>query len=125
MIEACPAIEFDLATLHELRQRVDDVAARCGLSSQRRSGLVLAVSELATNAIRYAGGHGCVRCWLEDDRIIAEVVDTGCPENDIAVRRPERGAPSGYGLWLVSQMTDRVAISASDAGTLVRVEVKR
>jgi anti-sigma regulatory factor (Ser/Thr protein kinase) len=124
MMEVGPALDFELSTLHDVRQRVSEVAARSGLSSERQAGLVLAVSELATNAIRYGGGHGRLRCWVDDHRIIAEVEDSGHgPELALAVARPARGAPSGYGLWIASQMTDRVAISASDVGTTVRVEI--
>jgi anti-sigma regulatory factor (Ser/Thr protein kinase) len=126
MVEVGRALDFELSTLRDVRQRVDDVAARYGVDSDRRAGLVLAVSELATNAIRYGGGRGSLRCWVDDHRLIAEIADAGqMPELALAVARPARGAQSGYGLWLVTQMTDRVAISSSDAGTAVRVEVAR
>ncbi len=126
MVEVGRALDFELSTLRDVRRRVEEVCARYGLDPERRAGLVLAVSELATNAIRYGGGRGRLRCWVEDDRIVAEVADTGqMPELALAVARPAWGAESGYGLWLVTQVTDRVAISCSEAGTAVRVEVER
>jgi len=126
MVEVESAMDFELSTLLDVRQRVSDVAARFGLSSERREGLVLAVSELATNAIRYGGGQGRLRCWVDHDCLVAQVEDSGhVPELALAVARPARGAPSGYGLWIATQMTDRVVISASEVGTTVRVEVAR
>jgi two-component sensor histidine kinase len=52
--------EFDPGTLHTLRAKVLVQACRAGLSESRATDVVLAVHELAANAIRHgAGRDGC------------------------------------------------------------------
>ena len=49
-----------------LREFVSERAGQAGLDRARVADLVLAVHELATNAIRHGGGHGVVRVWEDD-----------------------------------------------------------
>jgi len=121
-----PPFDFELSSLHAVREIFDDAGAHFGLSPDRRSDLVLAISELATNAVQYGGGHGTLRCWIDGDRLVSEVTDSGrIAATQISAYRPARTAEGGYGLLLAIQLTDLVAIRASDAGTAVRVEVSR
>ena len=50
--------EFDAGTLHTLRAKVLVHACRAGLSESRAMDVVLAVHELAANAIRHGAGGG-------------------------------------------------------------------
>jgi anti-sigma regulatory factor (Ser/Thr protein kinase) len=55
--------EFDPGTLHALRAKVLVQACRAGLSESRAADVVLAVHELAANAIRHGAGAGRLRVW--------------------------------------------------------------
>jgi len=55
--------EFDPGTLHALRAKVLAQACRAGLSESRATDVVLAVHELAVNAIRHGAGAGRLRGW--------------------------------------------------------------
>src|SRR4051812_14797155 len=58
------------------RQRTRDVAELVGLDRLEQTRVATAVSELARNARRYAGG-GEVRIRCADDRLQIEVIDDG------------------------------------------------
>lgn len=67
----------------------------------------LLVSELATNAVRYAGGQFqvAVEYTAQDGRVWIGVTDTG-PGNPV-LQMPAVTAERGRGLRLVSSLTDR------------------
>jgi anti-sigma regulatory factor (Ser/Thr protein kinase) len=75
--------DFDSATLYALRAAVQAHADRVGLSENRINEVVLAVHELAANAIAYGGGRGRLRMWDLPGMLSCEVVDGG-PANAAA-----------------------------------------
>jgi anti-sigma regulatory factor (Ser/Thr protein kinase) len=100
-------------------------AAAAGIDPIRRADLVLAVSELATNSVRYADGDGLARVWEEPGALLCEVVDRGHIVTPLAGReRPEPEQLGGRGLWMVNQLCDLVQIRSSDGGTVVRVHMR-
>ena len=44
-----------------VRKLIDERVATLGFEEERRRECVLAVSEIATNSVRYGGGHGSLR----------------------------------------------------------------
>ena len=95
-------MRFTGADLPRLRLRVGAAAAAAGLDENRCEELVLAVYELASNAILHGGGRGrlllsrvggSVRCQVSDDG--PGFVGT---------------APPGRGLWLARQLTDGIEV---------------
>jgi anti-sigma regulatory factor (Ser/Thr protein kinase) len=110
--------------LAQLRAAVSRWASDALLEPERSEQLVLAVSEAATNSIRYAGGRGLVRMWSEGEELICEVQDRGRIEDPLVGRvRPSPGRTSGRGLWLVNQLCDLVQIRSGPAGSLVRLHM--
>jgi anti-sigma regulatory factor (Ser/Thr protein kinase) len=94
-------------------------------------GLLLAVSELCSNAVRHAtGAPGSVRleAWTEDDAVVIEVSDDGgvVPGNDPrpATEVPDPEAEQGRGLFLVRELSDELSSRVEDGRSVVRV-VKR
>ncbi len=61
-VEPVREMAFSSAQLGALRQVLSGWASEHGLDEQATEELVLAVNELATNSIRYGGGHGRLFC---------------------------------------------------------------
>lgn len=120
-----PAVAFAEDDLPQVRAHVYGRAREAGLDPERTANLVLAISELAANSIRHAGGRGEVRVWAEPDELIAEVTDGGTFEDPLVGRiRPTPVQLYGRGLWLVNQFCDLVQIRSSESGSVVRVHMR-
>src|SRR5579862_6457757 len=78
---------FDADSLYALRAAVAAHAADAGLSPGRADDLVIAVHELAANAVRHGAGHGRLRVRRAEDVLLCETSDDGAPQ-------PADGAPS-------------------------------
>jgi len=80
-----PAVDqsFDGDSLYALRATVAAHASETGMPEGQVRNVVLAVHELAANAVRHGAGQGQVRLWTTGDGIRCEVTDAG-PED----RRP-------------------------------------
>src|SRR5262249_36803302 len=107
---------------------------RAGLEAYRAKELTLAVHEIASNAVRHAGGTGRLRVWTLEPgldgpaAVVAEVADHGPVVGPIADpmvgrERPATGLDSGRGLWLANQLCDLVQLRTSPDGTVVRMHV--
>ena len=118
-----PAVEpaemvFTREDLALVRLFVNEHAKRAGISYDRRSDLVLAVNELATNSMRHGGGRGLVSVWRENGALLCEVADRGHIADPLAGRErvPDvRGG--GRGLWLVNHLCDLVQVRSSRTAT--------
>jgi anti-sigma regulatory factor (Ser/Thr protein kinase) len=110
--------------LGDVRRWVAEAALASGLARHRADDLALAVGEAATNSLCHAGGHGKLRHWREDDRIVCEVHDKGRIRDPLAGRFPAAwDAADGRGLWLIHQLCDLVQIRSSEAGSVVRMQM--
>ncbi|HEX3193183.1 MAG TPA: ATP-binding protein, partial [Streptosporangiaceae bacterium] len=79
-----PALDqpFDGDSLYALRATVAAHGSRAGLSDGRTRDLVLAVHELAANAVRHGAGQGRLRMWTTPDGVRCEIVDDGADGTD-------------------------------------------
>jgi anti-anti-sigma factor len=98
-----------------------------GLPAGRARDVRLLVSELVTNAVRHAnlGADDVIRLvvLLADHALRVEVHDPGGGfEPDVP--EPDPGRPSGWGLYLVAELSDRWGVD-SDEETLVWFELDR
>lgn len=117
-------VDFVIDDLPALRAIVGREAHRSGLSGALAGDLVLAVSEVATNSVRHAGGQGQLRVWHDDTALVCEVRDDGRIDEPLVGRsRPAPDRIDGHGLWLVNQLCDLVQIRSGDEGTVVRLRV--
>ncbi|MDQ1438510.1 MAG: hypothetical protein QOK43_2139 [Acidimicrobiaceae bacterium] len=117
-------LDFGPDALIAVRQFIRDAAARAGMGTMREGELVLAVNELATNALRYGGGRGAVETWSDGKTVICQVTDGGLISDPLIGRLPPpHDSERGRGLWLVNQLCDLVQVRTGDGGSVVRVRL--
>ena len=105
------ALARDPDSAAEARRALGEVSDH--LSQRRLEDAQLLVSELVTNAIRHAGlrEQETIRLVVEtDDRgMRVEVCDRG-PGFELSEPAPDPSRPSGWGLYLVRELSDRWGI---------------
>jgi anti-sigma regulatory factor (Ser/Thr protein kinase) len=117
-------LRFTRDDLALVRAFVSERAARAGFGAERLSDLVLAVNELATNAMRHGGGRGLVRVWQENGTFLCEVADRGRIADALAGReRAPDARGGGRGLWLVNHLCDLVQVRSLRTGNVIRVHM--
>jgi len=129
--EARPALDqtFDSGTLYALRAAVQAHAIQAGLPESRGDDLVIAVHELAANAVRHGGGAGRLRMWERDRALYCQVDDSGSPASggDAGPARPDGNVADrwpflqGHGLWLVRLVADQISVFSGPDGTCATV----
>ena len=72
-----PQVGFTRRTPPPRRGEVRSAAVASGVVRARLDDLVLAVNEIATNAVTHGGTRGAVRCWGEGGRFVCEVAGGG------------------------------------------------
>jgi anti-sigma regulatory factor (Ser/Thr protein kinase) len=120
--DGAASMSFGTGELHLLRAFVSERAGQAGLGKEQASGMLLAVSEVASNSLRHGGGRGEMRVWSEGRSLVCEVSDRGHITSPLVGRvRPAPDAGGGAGLWLANQLCGLVQICSSARGTTVRV----
>jgi anti-sigma regulatory factor (Ser/Thr protein kinase) len=110
--------------LRPVRAFIAGEADGAGLSTSRRTDLVIAASEVAANTLKHTGGAGLVRAWVTSDELLCQFDDSGYIEDPLAgYGRPEPDQPGGQGLWLVNQVCDLAEIRTSALGTTIRLHM--
>jgi anti-sigma regulatory factor (Ser/Thr protein kinase) len=126
--------QFDAATLRELRGTVLARAAAAGMPQSRAVDVMLAVHELAANAVRHGAGSGRLRMQVTAGALHCRVSDagpvsrSGQAEGDIAAGQDPAGTAGRagpwpcertHGLWLVRQAADQVSVVSGAGGSVV------
>jgi len=95
---------------------------RAGIAPRDIEDLLIAVSEVATKAIRYAGGVGSIAVRCLGVGLITEIRDfgPGLPAHTIAAI-PSPGVPVGGGLWRARLLCKELEILSSPLGVTVRM----
>jgi anti-sigma regulatory factor (Ser/Thr protein kinase) len=119
-------LAFDVGGLAAVRAMVVGASSAAGLAGGRLADFVLAVNEVASNAVEHGPGHGRLRMWTTGGEIVAEVADPG--RMDVlfpGLAAPPPSGPRGRGLWLASEMCDVLQIWSGygTAGTVARLRV--
>ena len=118
---------FNSGSLYALRAAVAAHAADAGLPEGRVGDLVLAVHELAANAVRHGAGQGRLRVWRTDSSLRCEVTDGGAAQAagpGTAGKKPADAGwrvESGHGLWLIRQVADQTSWRTGPSGTVTAV----
>jgi anti-sigma regulatory factor (Ser/Thr protein kinase) len=136
-------VVFGWADFARLRRLVAGHCADAGLTGTRLDDFVLAVHEIAANAIVHAGAGGRLilrraasglRCLIADTSPDTSVM---CPvprRGETASPAPEPdgyaepgepiGADSGRGLWLAATLADELSITSGPDSTIVSLYMK-
>jgi anti-sigma regulatory factor (Ser/Thr protein kinase) len=114
-------LAFDLGTLYVLRAEVQLHVRQAGISEDRAGDVVLAVHELASNAVRHGAGEGRLRMWNLGEVVCCQV-DDGDPSGQ-AVMNVLPDMP-GHGLWVVRQVADQMQILSGPHGTRATITFK-
>jgi anti-sigma regulatory factor (Ser/Thr protein kinase) len=121
---AYAALNFD-GDPAPVRRFVVAQATRLGLPLGRLDDLILAVNEVATNAIRHGAGNGQVRVWRDDRYLMCEVFDTGqASERLFNMLPPRPDSEGGHGMWITRQLCDLVEIRSLAGGTTIRLYLR-
>jgi anti-sigma regulatory factor (Ser/Thr protein kinase) len=116
---------FDGDSLYALRAAVAAHGSQAGLSEGRTRDLVLAVHELAANAVRHGAGQGRLRLWAAHDAVRCEITDEGAPGEADAADPARWQAEPGHGLWLVRRIADSASVQSGASGTVAAVIFRR
>src|SRR5690242_15086202 len=110
---------FDAGSLYTLRAAIAAHTTQAGMPERRASDIVLAVHELASNAIRHGAGHGRLLITERDGALQCQVSDDGAAEAARTSTRQEKEATpqehspwpreTGHGLWVVHKLADHVS----------------
>ena len=113
--------------LAPMRAFIAHHAPTMGIPADRLDDFILAINEIATNAIRHGGGSADVRLWATERRVICEVHDSGTIADQpfLGFLRPDPRAERGHGLWIARQLCDLLEIHAGQPGTTVRMHIRR
>jgi anti-sigma regulatory factor (Ser/Thr protein kinase) len=138
-------VMFDSGTLHVLRADVQVQASRAGFPGHRVDDMVLAIHELAANAVHHGAGSGRLRIWNLAGALHCQV-DDGLPafggpaalganhEDGEAADTESPASPSvvsswqvtpGHGLWVVQQVADQLQVTSGAQGTSATVSFNR
>jgi anti-sigma regulatory factor (Ser/Thr protein kinase) len=126
--------EFGETTLRVLRETVLAHATAAGMPEGRALDVMLAMHELAANAVKHGGGTGQLRMSVTNGELICQVSDPG-PASSGFRRSGAPGSPlpgaaartspwpyvPGHGLWLVRQVADHISVNAGPAGSQIIV----
>jgi anti-sigma regulatory factor (Ser/Thr protein kinase) len=131
---AAPSVldqSFDVSSLSALRAAAQACAAKAGMSAERATDVVIALHELAANAVRHGAGSGRLRIWDHIGALYCRVDDDGPAATLPGARRGDAGAGSagqnladrwprepGHGLWLARQVADRLTLRSDSRGTI-------
>ena len=115
--------------LYWLRRWVGDHARRTPLAPDDLPRLLVAVTEVVTNAMRHGRPPVALTLWTDhaDRSLVCQVTDAGRwrPGADPGLLPPRPGGPPGvFGLWAVRLLSSAVQIRTGDAGTAVRLRLR-
>ncbi|MFF6879597.1 MULTISPECIES: SpoIIE family protein phosphatase [unclassified Streptomyces] len=105
------------------REQVSALLGRWHAGDGTRHNVTLLVSELVTNAVRYATGPITVRLIRSGHGLLCEVGDTG--NGRPRLRRADLLDDGGRGLGIVHRLTTRWGVRWTDTGKVVWAEVAR
>ena len=112
---------FRAADLPRVRRRTASWALQAGMPADTADDFVIAVNEIATNAVRHGSPEATLRLWVDGRAGLAEIRDQGhWPAAMAPAALPRRPAENGgMGLEVARMVCDGLQIKASEAGTAV------
>jgi anti-sigma regulatory factor (Ser/Thr protein kinase) len=118
-----PLHELDDPSPAGTRAATRSACAIAGLAQRDTDDLLIAVSEVVTNAIQHGKAPRRVRIWVGPRRVFVTVTDAGSgPDDPFAGLLPPRfDEPAGRGLWIAHQLCCQVSMDVGHDGFTVRL----
>jgi len=108
--------------LHEVRGLVATLAPELGFDPVRAEDLVLAVNEVATNAVEHGSPQAEIHLWATAGGLVCEVHDSGVLTEPLpGMVAPHPADPRGRGVWIARQLCDLLHVWRDRTGTHVRM----
>lgn len=108
-------------TAEQLRERLASELVASGLSETKTLETLLAVTELADNAIAHGHGIEALRFGQVNGRFVCEIVDRGRGFDDPLAGYLAPRAGIGSGLWVARQLTWRLEFLQTPRGFTARI----
>jgi serine/threonine-protein kinase RsbW len=129
--EHTAVLASDPLCTRKARRWLTRLVLEAGFTSREAHDLAVAFSEAAANVHRHAyggrrDGRVAVRVTIDATQVVVTLEHDGVPFDPDAYTPPDLGRPSesGYGLYLLASLVDRVSFEGDAAGGRV-VLVKR
>jgi serine/threonine-protein kinase RsbW len=117
---------FRASDLPQVRRSTASWALRAGMPADAADDFVIAVNEIATNAVRHGSPVATLRLQVDGHAGLAEIRDQGrWPDALTATPLPHRAAENGgMGLEVARMVCDGLQIDATAAGTAVLLRMR-
>lgn len=117
---------FGAWQLNEVRADVEAALVGSGYGQVRAEDVVLAVNEVATNAVEYGSADAKLFLWLAPDGAVCEVHDRGRLRDPLpGLTAPHTSDPRGRGVWIARQICESLHVWSDPSGTHVRMHAGR
>lgn len=115
-------LRFSAFQLQEVRAVVAAAVGRAPFETDRAEDVVLAVNEIATNAVEHGTREAELAVWADAEGVTCEVHDRGRLGGPLpGLRAPHPAEERGRGVWIARQLCDVLHVWADADGTHVRV----
>ncbi|WP_214406647.1 ATP-binding protein [Pseudonocardia lacus] len=115
-------LPFGAWQLHDVRSAVEDALLSANCPRERAEDVVLAVNEVATNAVEHGDARAELLIWVNDDGVVCEIHDAGSLHDPLpGLQAPHSSNPRGRGVWIARQLCDSLHVWSDDRGTHVRM----
>jgi anti-sigma regulatory factor (Ser/Thr protein kinase) len=107
--------------LAALRRRLRTWGVTCGLGDHDTDDIVIAVDEIATNALEHGRPPARVRSWTTPGALFVQIDDHGGTRIPAVTgyHRPPTDARRGRGLWIARHLADVLTTYTGPTGTTV------
>jgi len=115
-------LAFDSGVLPVLRAEIRVCAGQAGLPEDRVADVVLAMHELAANAVCHGGGKGRLRVWNLAGALHCQVDDGDLiASGDPAAQPDSLPELPDHGLWVARRVADQMQTLPGPRGTRVTI----
>ncbi|WP_248964556.1 ATP-binding protein [Sphaerisporangium perillae] len=116
---AVKELTFCVGDLPEVRDFAALQARRAGMAADSIGDFLVAVNEVATNAVTHGAAKARLRAWCEGGDLMIGVYDDGhwIPEEPPGMVAPHDYSTSGMGLWVARKLTKELVLRTGQNGT--------
>jgi anti-sigma regulatory factor (Ser/Thr protein kinase) len=115
-------LTFSLADLPDVREFAAAQAQDRGMSADAVGDFLVALNEVATNAVTHGSSKARLRLWTDGGSLMVDVHDDGRlwhPEARPGHTPPPENATSGMGLWVARMLSHEIVVRTGVNGTTV------